>query len=134
MTDPSPITQRDGVVIVSGDAVLLLYRAVLALAIRHRRDGLASPALLHTLRAELFRATMSPRRHKDARPSTPAPHCDCHDSVYVDSAAAAELLGLSRRSVQRLTGNGLDAVRCGSIWLYRRDAVMTLAKRREASK
>ena len=124
----------DGAVLVTGEAVALLYRAVLALAIRHRRDGLASPALLHELRAELYRATMSPQRHKDARPPTPAPHCDCHDSAYVDSAAAAELLGLSRRSAQRLATDGLCAIRCGWIWLYRRDAVMTLAAQRRTAR
>jgi hypothetical protein len=133
--DPPPIQSRgDGAVLITGEAVGMLYRATLALAARHHRDGLASPPMLHTLRAELFRATMSPQRHKDARPPTPAPHCTCHDSAYVDSAAAAELLQLSRRSAQRLAAKGLDAVRCGSIWLSRRAAVMALAERRKAVK
>jgi hypothetical protein len=37
MTD-APITQRAGVVVIQGDAVPLLYRAVLALIARRHRD------------------------------------------------------------------------------------------------
>ena len=134
MTDPPLITQRDGVVTVQGDALPLLYRGVIALAGRHHRDGLASPPMLHTLRAELFRATMSQQRHQLAETLPAGSSRTCHDSAYVDSAAAAQFLGLSRRSAQRLAANGLDAVRCGSIWLFDRGAVMALAERRKAAK
>ena len=67
MTDPAhppPITPVGGGVLVQGEALPLLYRATLALAARHHRDGLSSPPMLHTLRAELFRATMSSPRHQ----------------------------------------------------------------------
>jgi Helix-turn-helix domain len=114
--------------------VPMLYRATLALAVHHHRDGLSSPAMLHTLRAELYRATMSQQRHQLAETLPAGSSRTCHDSAYVDSAAAAELLGLSRRSAQRLAANGLDAVRCGSIWLFDRGAVMALAERRKAAK
>ena len=135
MTAPPPIQLRaDGTVLITGEAVRMLYKAALALNRHHHRDGLASPPLLHTLRAELFRATMSPQRHQLAETLPAGSSCTCHDSAYVDSAAAAQLLGLSRRSAQRLAANGLDAVRCGSIWLYRRDAVMALAQQRKAAK
>ena len=60
---PPPVVQHDGVVVISGEALSVLYRAVLSLAIRHRRDGVASPPLLHQARAALYRA-MSPQRHK----------------------------------------------------------------------
>ena len=132
--DPPPIVARDdGTVVVSGAAVPLLYRAVHALAIRQHRDGLAPPPLLAEARTALFRAATSRRRHRlDETPPT-TPCCDGHDSAYVDSAAAAELLGLSRRQALRLAANGLDAVRCGSIWLFPRGAVMTLAARRKAT-
>ena len=134
-TDPPPIQLRgDGAVLITCEAVGMLYRATLALAGRHHRDGLAPPPMLHTLRAELFRATMSQQRHQLAETLPAGSSRTCHDSAYVDSAAAAELLGLSRRSAQRLAANGLDAVRCGSIWLFDRGAVMALAEKRKAAK
>ena len=42
MTDPPPITQRDGAVLVQGAALPLMYRAALALMARRHRDGLAA--------------------------------------------------------------------------------------------
>ena len=58
------IVQHDGAVIVTGDALPTLYRAVLALAARHHRDGVAPPPLLQQLRAALFRAATSPPRRR----------------------------------------------------------------------
>ena len=65
--NPPCVIQHDASITITGEALPMLYRAVIALAARHHRDGLSSPPLLHTLRKELFRATtMSPPRHKDA--------------------------------------------------------------------
>ena len=52
------------------------------------------------------------------------------DGDYLSIAGAAGLLGLSRRQVQRFAAAdaGLPGVRCGSIWLLRRDAVLALAR------
>ena len=137
-TDPSPIVQRDGAVIIQGAAVPLLYRAVHALAISHRRDGVASPPLLQEARTVLFRATtMSPPRHKDAGNAAGGPCSNGQYGVLIGSAAAARLLAMSRRQAQRLAahdGDLLGAVRCGSVWLFRRDAVLALAARRKATK
>lgn len=127
------ITQRGDVVMISGDELRLVYRGVLALALRRHRDGVSS-ADLTELRIVLYRAAMSQQRHP-LDESTPTPACcEGHDSDLVDSAAAAEILHVSRRTVQRLTGSGrLLGVRAGSIWLYRKDVVMGLARERKAA-
>jgi len=132
------IQQRDdGTVLVSGAAVALLYRAVLALAIRHPLDGVSSPALLHTLRAMLYRAATSRPRHELATAVGASACCTCQHGELIGSAAAAGLLAMSRRQTQRLAatddGSLLGAVRCGSVWLYQRNAVLTLAAQRKAA-
>ena len=133
-TDP-PVSQRDGAVVIRTTPMLAAaYRAVLVGIARRRADGLPSGDLQQLARA-LRRAhidAMSQPRQPLADSIPVGPCSNSHDSAYVDSAAAAELLGLSRRSVQRLAGNGLDGVRVGSIWLLDRDAVMALAREREA--
>ena len=58
MTDPPPITQRDGAVLIAGDALPLMHRACLALVARRHRDGLAASPLLNQARTTLYRATM----------------------------------------------------------------------------
>ena len=141
MTDPPPITQHDGVVIVSGDALGLLYRATLALAARHRRDGLASPSLLHDVRTALYRATTTamsaPRRELSNALDTSA-CCTCQNGDdLISVAAAARLLAMSRRQVQRLAVHDADllgARRVGSIWALRRSAVLAYVARRKAAK
>jgi hypothetical protein len=137
MTDQPPVQQDGATITITGDALPLAYRAVLALAARHRRDGITSPPLLHELRTVLFRATMSPPRHKLATAAPSSACCTCQDGELVGSAEASRLLAMSRRATQRLAAhdaNLLGAVRCGSIWLYRRDAVLALAARRKAAK
>ena len=74
---------------------------------------------------------MSAQRHEDDDCTPAEPSWRGHDSTYIDSAEAAELLGLSRRQVQRLA-NGLDSVRVGSIWMLRRATVLAHKARREA--
>jgi hypothetical protein len=133
-----PITQDGGVVIVRGEALRVLYRATLALAARHHRDGLASPALLHALRAELYRASMSRSRRKLATAVDTPACCTCQDGDdWIGVAAASALLSVSRRQVQRLAEHDaglLGARRIGSIWALRRSAVLALAERRKAVK
>jgi excisionase family DNA binding protein len=134
----SPITQRDGVVIVSGAAVPLMYRAVLALTIRHRRDGVSSPPLLHTLRTVLFRAATSPPRHRLAETTLAETSCDGQvPSDWCSTGEASFLLGVSRRQVQRMAAEhgrgGLDAIRVGRTWLLPRAPVLALARERQAA-
>lgn len=136
--DDRAVQQRGGVVIVSGDALPLLYRAIIALAARHHRDGLAAPTLLHDACAALFRATVSPPRHEDDGQRAARSCCTCQDADdWISVAAAARLLALSRRQVQRLAVHDaglLGARRIGSIWALQRSAVLALTPGRKASK
>ena len=95
--------------LISGEALRLAYRAFFSLRLRQNRDGIAPTPLLNEALRVLHRACvelqMSPRRHFVADPSTPESCSDGHDSDLVDSAAAAEILGVSRRTVQRLTSS-----------------------------
>lgn len=135
MTDPPPILARyDGTVIVSGEGLVLMYRV--ALAARHHRDGVASPPLLHTLRATLYRAATSrPRHQDDSRPPTTS-CCTCQDGADpIGVAEAAAILSLSPRQVQRLAASvGLSGIRLGHAWALDRGAVLALARRKEAAK
>jgi hypothetical protein len=136
VTDP-PVVAHDGVIVVSGAAVPLLYRAVLALAIRHRRDGVASPALLHELRTVLYRATtMSPPRHKVSHVYESSSCCGCQGECdWLSVGEVSSLLGVSRRQVQRMAAEssrrgGLDAI-VGRTWALRRAPALALAERRD---
>ena len=110
-----------------------MYRAVLALIARRHRDGLAASPLLQEAHRTLYRACLSAGGHEDA----PAPrHCQAagrQDGDWIGIAEAAEVLGVSRRQTRRLAANGLHGVRCGSIWVLSRSAVLALADERKAS-
>jgi hypothetical protein len=139
---PPPITQIGTTVLIQGDALPVLYRCVLAGIARHHRDGVASPPLLHELRAQLYRATtttMSPARHKDAGQPQPVSGCTCqHGDDWIGAGEAAALLQLSRRQVQRMCAEhywgGADTIRVGRTWALRRAPVLALAaERRKAA-
>ena len=92
---------------------------------------------LQQLARLLYRAYMSPQRHEIATAADDQPCSNSQDGALIGSATAAEILGLSRRSVQRLAatdGSLLGAVRCGSVWLLDRSAVQALASARERKK
>ena len=136
-----PITQLDGAVTVQGEALPLLYRATLALVARHHRDGVSSPTLLHSLRKELFRATttMSPQRHKDAGNAAGGSCCDGQEARdWCSTGEASFLLGVSRRTIQRLAANrsrdGVEAIRVGRVYMLRLAPLLALAREREALK
>ena len=57
MTEP-PIQQHGDTVTIRGAALPLMYRAVLALAARHNRDGITPPPLLRE-----FAPRAVPRHH-----------------------------------------------------------------------
>jgi hypothetical protein len=61
---------------------------------------------------------MSQKRHEDAHPASVESGCGGHDSELIDTAAAADLLGVGKRQVQRLVATDkLLGVRLGSIWV-----------------
>ena len=139
MTDP-PITQTGDSVTIRGAALPLLYRATLALAVRHNRDGITPPPLLHQLRAVLFRATtMSPPRHLLDETPPPGPRSNSQGvSDWLSVGEASALLGISRRQVQRMATDrsrgGLEAIRVGRTWALRKAPVLALAERRRNDK
>ena len=92
MTDPAPITQDGTTVVIRGEALPLLYRAVFALTLHQHRDGIApSPLLAEALRV-LYRATTSRSRHPlDATTLAPA-SCNGQHGDLIGIAEAAEVL------------------------------------------
>ena len=130
------ITQHSATVTISGAPLLAAtYRAVL-LGIRARRaDGLPFGDLQELARA-LYRAHTSPERHNlDAGIETP-PSCDHQQSRddWCTTGEAASLLGLSRRSVQRMARDpgGLDVIRVGRTYMFRSAPLLVLAAERRA--
>lgn len=134
MTD-QPIQQHGDAVTIRGAPLLAsAYRATLAGIARRRRDGLPAGDL-QELAWALRRAheeAMSAAGHKDARTPPPEAPCNSQHGDFVGSAAAAEILGTTPRTARRLARDGLDACRCGPVWLYRRTAVLALARERKA--
>ncbi len=138
MTTPEPpVAQRDFAVLIQGAALPLLYRAVLTLAARHHRDGLASPPLLHEIRTALYRVMSAPGREiASAAPTKPC--CTCQSaSDLISTTEAATLLSISPRQVTRLAAQDdavLGGFRLGNAWVLRRTPVLALAARRKASR
>ena len=131
------IEQRGDSIVITGRSMLgALYRSVL-LGVAHRRANGVPRGDLQQLARLLYRAYMSPQRHEIATAADDQPCSNSQDGALIGSATAAEILGLSRRSVQRLAatdGSLLGAVRCGSVWLLDRSAVQALASARERKK
>lgn len=128
------ISRQADSVTVSGDAVALLYRATLALAVRQHHDGVAPTPLLHELRAELYRAAMSPTRRTVDAASDGRPSWDDQSACdWCDVAEASVLLGLSKRQIQRMARDpgGLEAIQVGRVWMLRRAPLLVLAERRD---
>ena len=128
------IEQAGGTVTITGAHTLAsVYRCVL-LGIRQRRhDGLPSTDLQQLARA-LYRAHMSPERHEvdGAVGDQPSSRSQEPRDEWCTIGEASALLGLSRRSVQRLARapGGLDAIRVGRTYLLRSAPVLALARER----
>lgn len=133
---PGPVQQDGDSVTIRGAAVALMYRAVLALAARHHRDGVSSPPLLHELRAALYRAVMSATGHELVNALTSSACCDCQDGAdLIGVAEAATILSVSPRQARRLAAQnvGLGGQRIGKAWALRRAPVLVLAAQRKAA-
>jgi excisionase family DNA binding protein len=137
VTDPPPITQVGGGVVITGAPLLAsVYRAVL-LGIRQRRhDGLPS-ADLQALARVLYRAhldAVSRSRRKVVAGAASASRSNSQDGAnLIGAGEASTLLGISRRTVQRRAADprgGLGGVRVGRAWAFDRSAVLALSERR----
>ncbi len=136
-TDLPPLVARDdGTVLISGAALPLLYRCVLAGIARQHRDGIATSPLLHQIRTVLFQAATSPTRHMLAETPPTTPCCESQNvSDLLSVGEAAALLRLSRRQIQRMAqARRLQAVRVGRIWALHRAPVLALAQRKAAAR
>ena len=91
MTDPAPITQDGTTVVIGGDGVRLLYRAVFACACDSTASWHHRPLLNQAL-TTLYRACMSPTRHPlDTTAPAPA-SCNGQHGDLIGIAQAAEVL------------------------------------------
>lgn len=131
------ISQRDDSVTLSGAPLLAAtYRCVL-LGIRARRaDGLPSHDLQQLARALRRAHDVSHQRH-EVTSNLDASSCWDHqqtrdDDDWCTTGEAAILLGLSRRSVQRMARapGGPDAIRIGRTYLLRSAPLLVLAEER----
>ena len=129
------IEQRGDSVTVTGRPLLgEVYRAVLN-HIAHRRANGTPSDDLRQIAKQLYRAYMSPTRHEFDSAADTAAGSKRQDDDLIGVGEAAVLLGLSRRSVQRLAADpgGLSAVRVGHTWALRRSSVLAYIAQREAA-
>ncbi len=92
-SEPPPVIHDGDCVTIQGEALVLCYRACLALVMRQHRDGVASPPLLHDLRAVLYRAVMSAPGHEIDTGAATLSCCGCRDGADPISVAdAAKIL------------------------------------------
>ena len=128
------ITQRDDSVTVSGAPLLAAVYHCVLLGIRVRRTNGLPFGDLQQLSRALYRAHTSLQRHEVAPDSDTSPswgHRQSRDD-WCTTGEAAKLLGLSRRSVQRMARapGGLDAIRVGRTYLLRSAPLLVLAEER----
>ena len=106
MADLPPVQQLDGSVLIQGPQMLAAaYQSVLAGIKRRRADGLPSADLQQLARA-LRRAHIdaSRPRHRLAETLPAGSCCTCQDGELVSVAAAARMLSVGKRQVQRPAG------------------------------
>jgi excisionase family DNA binding protein len=132
---PPPITQVGGGVVIRGDALPMAYRAVLHGIQRRRADGLPTADLQQLARALRRAHEMSLERHLLANALASSSCCGGQDPCddWCSTGEAASLLGLSRRSVQRMAAEArrLESIRVGRTYLLRLAPVLALAERRD---
>jgi excisionase family DNA binding protein len=129
------IQRGDSVTIIGAPILAAAYRSVL-LGIRARRaDGLPSRDLQELARALRRAHDASPPRHLLGDTPTAGACCEGQAAgAWCSAGEAAFLLGVSRRTVQRMAADprgGLDAIRIGRTWALRRAPVLALAAARE---
>lgn len=142
---PLPAQSGDSVTVAGAELLAQTYRAVLDAIARRRRDGLPTADLLQLARAlrgahdeAVRRSGLSPHmsleRHEGAVVDRRGACCDHQQSRddWCTTGEAAILLGLSRRSVQRLAKapGGLEARRAGRTWLLRTAPLLVQARER----
>jgi hypothetical protein len=111
---------------LSSNEVRVAYHCV-ATVIRARRQDISRPVsdLFDRLEAE-FHRMLSPERHgTDTGASDP-------ESSRIGAGQAAELLGLSTRTIQR-NANALRGELVSGTWVFDRDTVLEYSERRRSA-
>jgi hypothetical protein len=132
--DQPPIQQLGSAILIQGDEGLTqLARCVLAQIREVQRNGYSAEPYAQLLRT-IHTARMSQPRHEHANCQLVDAHSNSHGvDDWISVAAAAEVLGVTRRQVQRLAP-GLSpgqARRIGNVWALRSGAVMALSEERK---
>ncbi len=133
-----PAVQKFGSAVMLQGTALLEARSLLLLGarVRERRDAIVlSPQMRHLLvliSEAVGEDAMSPQRRGDvASGPDPAESEFLLAGSFQDSAAAATVLGVSRRQTQRLAAAGLGR-KVGRTWLLDRESVELYAAERYA--
>jgi excisionase family DNA binding protein len=124
----------DSVTLTGAPTLAAAYRATLCGIRARRADGLPFGDLQELARALRRAHDASRKRHEFVPDSDTSPswgHQQSRDD-WCTTGEAAALLGLSRRSVQRMARapGGLDAIRVGRTYLLRSAPLLVLAERR----
>jgi hypothetical protein len=130
-SDPPGVQQLGAAVLIQGAALRDLYLCL--------HSGIAvmsgnghSPALMHAVKQQVYRALMSARGHTVAEPGAAQGHSNCQGAVDSMSVAeAAAELGVSHRHMRRLSARFELGERLGATWMLRRGAVLAHKAQRE---
>jgi len=129
MTTPPPVQVLTGALVVQGPALRDLYYLVSAGIRKASRTGY-STTRFEGIRRAVREADASCTRQGDVAEDAPWAHSTTDDETLIDTGEAAALLGVSRRTAQRLARKGLGRQVAGR-WLLDRSLVIA---EREAPK
>ncbi|WP_020111597.1 helix-turn-helix domain-containing protein [Rhodococcus sp. 114MFTsu3.1] len=121
---PVPPAQVHGeTLLVQGEALALVHRALLLMATRngHRPSTPTFDLLTRRTRQAMdSQLALSRTRQRDTTFDAPAPHSLPTETI--GTREAAEILGVSQRSCQRLAFE-IGGARCSSRWIFTRAVV-----------
>jgi Helix-turn-helix domain len=128
---PPPVQVWPGVVLLQGQALADMYFLASAGIREAHHNGYPVDRFKGIQRA-IQDAGMSRSRHGDVADEAEEQDCDGQDDdEWIDVTAAADLLGLSRRQVQRLAKERGLGKRRGSSWTFSRSLVLAHKQFRE---
>jgi hypothetical protein len=129
---PQPVQVFPGVVILTGQALKDLHFCVLAGIREASRTGYPTTRFEGIRRAIRDADTpLSAQRQDDVAAAADAPDSPNDDEALIDTGEAARLLGVSRRTAQRLARQELGRLVAGTWLLDRRLVIAEAAARRK---
>jgi ABC-type dipeptide/oligopeptide/nickel transport system ATPase subunit len=136
-SNPPAVQQVGGAVLVQGQGLDQFMKCVLAQIRVAQRSGYSVEPYAQLLRTIHTARSMSANGHEFASYQVVESHSDSQDEDdWIDVAAAAELLVVSRRHVRRLAPSLSpgQAKRIGKSWALRKAPVLALAEQRRSKK